>query len=162
MTSATVDGARRAGCADGSCAEVSAMICSVSGDLDESPEIRSCSTVQPHNPAAGRRAAFRHDQIGILTAVQPMRVLLFDVFGTLVDWRSSLIDIAEAAAGPGGPAADWAGVVDDWRRLAGPRFPPARNPARRARAARHRAVRHRHRNAGQRLAAAAGLAGQPG
>ena len=31
-------------------------------------------------------------------AVKPLRVLLFDVFGTLVDWRSSLIDIAETVA----------------------------------------------------------------
>src|SRR5215469_18234907 len=34
----------------------------------------------------------------ILTAVKPMRVLLFDVFGTLVDWRASLIELAEATA----------------------------------------------------------------
>jgi 2-haloacid dehalogenase len=45
-----------------------------------------------------------------------MRVLLFDVFGTLVDWRSSLIELAETTAGRDGPQADWAGVVDDWRR----------------------------------------------
>ena len=41
-----------------------------------------------------------------------MRVLLFDVFGTLVDWRSSLIDIAETAS----VRADWPAVIDDWRR----------------------------------------------
>jgi len=41
-----------------------------------------------------------------------VRVLLFDVFGTLVDWRSSLIEVGEATGTP----ADWAGVVDDWRR----------------------------------------------
>jgi 2-haloacid dehalogenase len=48
--------------------------------------------------------------------VEPVRVLLFDVFGTLVDWRSSLIGIAEVAAARAGPQADWAAVVDDWRR----------------------------------------------
>jgi 2-haloacid dehalogenase len=42
------------------------------------------------------------------------RVLLFDVFGTVVDWRSSLIEIARGL--PGAGAGDWAGVVDDWRR----------------------------------------------
>ena len=41
-----------------------------------------------------------------------MRVLFFDVFGTLVDWRSSLIEIAESLS----PGADWAPVMDDWRR----------------------------------------------
>ena len=45
-----------------------------------------------------------------------MRVLLFDVFGTLVDWRASLIELAEATAARDGVQADWAAVVDDWRR----------------------------------------------
>jgi 2-haloacid dehalogenase len=48
--------------------------------------------------------------------VKPPRILLFDVFGTLVDWRSSLIDIAEATAARSNVQADWAGIVDDWRR----------------------------------------------
>lgn len=48
--------------------------------------------------------------------MKPPRVLLFDVFGTLVDWRSSLIDIAGTAAARSGVRADWAGIVDDWRR----------------------------------------------
>jgi FMN phosphatase YigB (HAD superfamily) len=34
-----------------------------------------------------------------------MRVLLFDVFGTLVDWRSSLIELAETTAPRDGPPA---------------------------------------------------------
>jgi 2-haloacid dehalogenase len=55
-----------------------------------------------------------------------MRVLLFDVFGTLVDWRSSLIDIAEAAAARSGVAGDWAGAVDDWRRAYQPALDQAR------------------------------------
>lgn len=45
-----------------------------------------------------------------------LRVLLFDVFGTLVDWRSSLIEIAEAAGTRSDVRADWPGVIDDWRR----------------------------------------------
>jgi 2-haloacid dehalogenase len=56
-----------------------------------------------------------------------MRVLLFDVFGTLVDWRSSLIEIAEAAAARTGRPADWAGIVDDWRRA----YQPAMDQVRR-------------------------------
>jgi len=46
----------------------------------------------------------------------PVRVLLFDVFGTLVDWRSSLIAIGEATGAAAGVGADWPGVIDDWRR----------------------------------------------
>lgn len=45
-----------------------------------------------------------------------LRVLLFDVFGTLVDWRGSLIDAAEQAARRVGVHAEWADVIDDWRR----------------------------------------------
>jgi 2-haloacid dehalogenase len=45
-----------------------------------------------------------------------MRVLLFDVFGTVVDWRGSLIELGEATGARAGVAADWAAVVDDWRR----------------------------------------------
>jgi 2-haloacid dehalogenase len=58
-----------------------------------------------------------------------MRVLLFDVFGTLVDWRSSLIELAEATAGRDGPQADWAGVVDDWRRAYQPAMDQVRQGA---------------------------------
>jgi 2-haloacid dehalogenase len=48
--------------------------------------------------------------------VDSLRVLLFDVFGTLVDWRSSLIGIAEDIAAREHAEADWAAIVDDWRR----------------------------------------------
>ena len=58
-----------------------------------------------------------------------MRVLLFDVFGTVVDWRSSVIDIAESAAARNGLQADWAGVVDDWRRAYQPALDRARQDA---------------------------------
>jgi 2-haloacid dehalogenase len=43
------------------------------------------------------------------------RVLLFDVFGTLVDWRSSLTDLAAAAGTRAGVQADWPALIDDWR-----------------------------------------------
>ena len=52
-----------------------------------------------------------------------MRVLLFDVFGTLVDWRTSLIELAETTAARSGVQADWASVVDGWRRA----YQPAMN-----------------------------------
>jgi 2-haloacid dehalogenase len=48
--------------------------------------------------------------------MKPLRVLLFDTFGTLVDWRASLIELAEVAATRDGLQADWAAVIDDWRR----------------------------------------------
>jgi 2-haloacid dehalogenase len=58
-----------------------------------------------------------------------LRVLLFDVFGTVVDWRSSLIGIAESTAARHGLRADWAGVVDDWRRAYQPALDRARQDA---------------------------------
>jgi 2-haloacid dehalogenase len=58
-----------------------------------------------------------------------MRVLLFDVFGTLVDWRSSLIDIAAVTAARSGVQADWANIVDDWRRAYQPALDQARQDA---------------------------------
>jgi 2-haloacid dehalogenase len=63
------------------------------------------------------------------TGVVPLRVLLFDVFGTLVDWRSSLIGIAQATAARSNIQADWAAVVDDWRRAYQPALDRVRHGA---------------------------------
>ena len=43
------------------------------------------------------------------------KAILFDVFGTVVDWRSSLIAELSAWGGVRGMQADWAGLVDAWR-----------------------------------------------
>jgi 2-haloacid dehalogenase len=44
------------------------------------------------------------------------RALLFDVFGTLVDWRGGVLTACAEVAGRTGVDADWPAVVDDWRR----------------------------------------------
>lgn len=50
-----------------------------------------------------------------------LRAIVFDVFGSVVDWRSSLIaDLTDYAAGKGiaagkGVAPDWPALVDAWR-----------------------------------------------
>lgn len=44
-----------------------------------------------------------------------VQALVFDVFGTVVDWRSSLIRMFEAHARERGLAADWGAVADEWR-----------------------------------------------
>ena len=54
------------------------------------------------------------------------RVLLFDVFGTLVDWRGSLLDETREVESRTGIAANWAAVVDDWRRAYRPALDRAR------------------------------------
>lgn len=44
-----------------------------------------------------------------------VKALLFDVFGTVVDWRSSLIADFTAWGKTKGIDADWAALVDSWR-----------------------------------------------
>jgi 2-haloacid dehalogenase len=43
------------------------------------------------------------------------RALAFDVFGTVVDWRSSIIGELEMFGEKHGLAEDWAAFADDWR-----------------------------------------------
>jgi 2-haloacid dehalogenase len=56
-------------------------------------------------------------------AVPDTGALLCDVFGTLVDWRGSLLEEAAGLDSQAGACIDWAGVVDDWRRA----YQPALN-----------------------------------
>src|SRR5487761_1143094 len=65
----------------------------------------------------------------MMAGVKSPRVLLFDVFGTLVDWRSSLIDIAAASAAGSDPQAGWAAIIDDWRRAYQPALDQVRRGA---------------------------------
>ena len=44
-----------------------------------------------------------------------VRALFFDVFGTLVDWRTSIAREAKAVLGPLGHDLDWAVFADAWR-----------------------------------------------
>jgi 2-haloacid dehalogenase len=44
-----------------------------------------------------------------------VKALVFDVFGTVVDWRSSIIADLTAFGHSKGISADWTGLTDDWR-----------------------------------------------
>lgn len=44
-----------------------------------------------------------------------VEIIAFDVFGTLVDWRSSVAGELRRVAGAAGLSADWAAVADSWR-----------------------------------------------
>lgn len=44
-----------------------------------------------------------------------IKALTFDVFGTVVDWRSSVAREAKAALAPKGIALDWSAFADRWR-----------------------------------------------
>ena len=45
----------------------------------------------------------------------PVKALVFDVFGTLVDWRSGVAREAERLLGAQGIRADWLSFADAWR-----------------------------------------------
>lgn len=47
--------------------------------------------------------------------LEQIRALTFDVFGTVVDWRGSVIREGEALGGARGWQTDWASFADDWR-----------------------------------------------
>jgi 2-haloacid dehalogenase len=52
--------------------------------------------------------------------VRGVRALTFDVFGTVVDWRSSIISEMEALAERKGIDGDWTAFADQWRAGYGP------------------------------------------
>ena len=47
--------------------------------------------------------------------MQTPKALFFDVFGTLVDWRTSIAREAEAILKPLGHSLDWLAFADAWR-----------------------------------------------
>jgi 2-haloacid dehalogenase len=49
-------------------------------------------------------------------AERAVRAILFDVFGTVVDWRASIIDAGIELSGRTGLDVDWSRFADDWRR----------------------------------------------
>jgi 2-haloacid dehalogenase len=59
-----------------------------------------------------------------------IKALTFDVFGTVVDWRSGVAREAEAALAPKGHALDWGAFADRWRALYQPAMEEVRTGAR--------------------------------
>jgi len=53
---------------------------------------------------------------GMSTPHAGIRALCFDVFGTVVDWRSSVIAEGRALGARLGLQADWAALADTWRK----------------------------------------------
>ena len=44
-----------------------------------------------------------------------IKALVFDVFGTVVDWRTSIAREAEQCLSPKGYTLDWLSFADKWR-----------------------------------------------
>src|SRR5262245_57213758 len=56
-----------------------------------------------------------------------VKALVFDVFGTVVDWRTSIIKDLSAFGAERGIAADWERFADDWRALYQPAMDEVRS-----------------------------------
>src|SRR6185436_10393060 len=56
-----------------------------------------------------------------------IKALTFDVFGTVVDWRSSIIREGEAVGRKHGLTVDWPAFADAWRGLYQPNLTKVRN-----------------------------------
>jgi 2-haloacid dehalogenase len=57
----------------------------------------------------------------------PVNVLAFDVFGTVVDWRSGVIAEGEQLGKAKGLIVDWAAFADAWRKIYRPYMDRVRN-----------------------------------
>ncbi len=62
-----------------------------------------------------------------MAAKPDVQALLFDVFGTVVDWRSSLIEDLGRFGSEKGLKADWAQFADNWRGLYQPAMDEVRS-----------------------------------
>ena len=63
----------------------------------------------------------------MMTDLDSVKALTFDVFGTVVDWRSSIIRDGEALGRDKGLSVDWAKFADTWRSLYQPNLSRVRN-----------------------------------
>ena len=62
-----------------------------------------------------------------MSAKANVQALLFDVFGTVVDWRTSIIDELTRFGAEKGLKVDWATFTDDWRGLYQPAMEEVRS-----------------------------------
>ncbi len=62
-----------------------------------------------------------------MTAPDDVQALLFDVFGTVVDWRTSIIEDLNRFGAERGLTLDWAAFADDWRALYQPAMEEVRS-----------------------------------
>src|SRR5256885_9599314 len=64
------------------------------------------------------------------TSLAGIKALAFDVFGTVVDWRGSVIRDGEALSRRTGVKADWGAFADAWRGEYAPSMKPIRQGTR--------------------------------
>jgi 2-haloacid dehalogenase len=65
-----------------------------------------------------------------MNAADEVKALTFDVFGTVVDWRSGVIREASAIGAAKGIEADWGEFAAEWRRMYDPALEQVRSGSR--------------------------------
>ena len=65
---------------------------------------------------SGSQAPEREVTVSIAPVTSGPSALVFDVFGTVVDWRASVISAGEAIGERGGATTDWGRFASEWRR----------------------------------------------
>jgi 2-haloacid dehalogenase len=65
-----------------------------------------------------------------MARLDDVQALLFDVFGTVVDWRGSIIRDLTGFGAARGLTADWTKITDEWRALYQPSMEQVRSGAR--------------------------------
>lgn len=69
---------------------------------------------------------FKGKQPEAAPAPLEIRALLFDIFGTTVDWHGGMIEHARKLGAERGIDADWKGLVEEWRAHYKPAIKPVR------------------------------------
>ena len=59
--------------------------------------------------------------------VPPVKALFFDVFGSMVDWRTSIARESKVILSPLGHSLDWLAFADAWRGEYQPRLEEVRS-----------------------------------
>src|SRR5437870_2277570 len=77
-------------------------------------EVRRATDAPERQLRRGLVLLFTRD-LNEVMAVPSVRALLFDTFGTVVDWRGGLISTMTDWGSSRGITADWPGLVDAWR-----------------------------------------------
>lgn len=91
-------------------------------------------------------------------AASGVKAMVFDVFGTVVDWRGSLIADLTTWAAARGLTGDWTGLVDAWRGA----YVPSMNEVRAHPERGYLALDHLHRQSLETLVARFGITGLTG
>src|SRR5436190_20427599 len=115
QSASAVPGARSRFCA--CCRAVSATGSMIAWPATDMPCSAAPSIACCRRPSGATASLARDCRRPPMAAKDDVQALLFDVFGTVVDWRSSLIDDLGRFGAGKGVKADWAAFADDWRGL---------------------------------------------